>query len=46
MRNYGAPLEYWGGEGLEFCGNNIFVGKMGEINKGPQGLVGIQPILR
>ena len=30
----GAPLEYWGGGGLEIFGNkiSIFVGEMGEIN--------------
>ena len=31
--------------GLSFLEINIFVGKMGEINKWPQGLVEIQPIL-
>ena len=30
----GAPLEYWGGGGAwRFFEINIFVGKMGEINK-------------
>ena len=42
------PLEYWGG-GLFFLfifEINIFVGKIGEINKWPQGMVEIQPIPR
>ena len=35
------PLGVW-----SFLEINIFVGKMGEINKWPQGMVEIQPILR
>ena len=42
---WGPPLEYSRGGG-EFLEINIFVGKMGEINKSPQGMVEIQPILR
>ena len=41
----GALLEYLGGW-FEFLEINIFVGKIGKINKWPQGLVGIQPILK
>ena len=38
----GTPLEYWegGGAGV-FLEINIFVGNMGEINKWPQDMVGI-----
>ena len=41
----GPPLEYWGGGGRHFF-NKYFCGKTREMNKWPQGLVGIQPILR
>ena len=34
------------GGGWSFLEINIFVGKMGEINKWPKGLVEMQPILR
>ena len=34
------------GGGWVFLVIHIFVGKMGEINKWPQGIVEIQPILR
>ena len=34
------------GWGWSFLEINIFVGKMGEINKWPQGMEEIQPILR
>ena len=34
-----------GGGAWSFFEVNIFVGKMGEINKWPQGMVEIQPIL-
>ena len=37
----GATIRIWGGGGLEFFGNKIFVGKMGEINKWPQAIVEI-----
>ena len=36
----GPPLEYCGG-GRSFLEINIFVGKMGEINKWPQGMLEI-----
>ena len=36
----GLTLEYWGG-GLESFGNKYLCGKMGELNKGPQGMVEI-----
>ena len=42
----GPPLEYWPGGGGSFVEINIFVGKMGETNKWPQGLLEIQHILR
>ena len=44
----GPPLEYWGGGRLRFfvLEINILVGKKGEINKWPQGMVEIQSILR
>ena len=35
------PLEYWGGAAGVFVEINIFVGKMGEINNWPQGMVEI-----
>ena len=40
----GPPLEYCGA--WSFLEINIFVGKMGDINKLPQGMVEIQTILR
>ena len=38
----GGPLDYWRG----LFEINIFVGKMSEINKWPQGYADIQPIFR
>ena len=43
--SYGATIRIvWGA--WSFLEINIFVGKMGKINKWPQGIVEIQPILR
>ena len=43
----GSPLIRILGGGLEFFLKiNIFVGKMGEVNNWPQGVVEIQPSLR
>ena len=41
----GPALAYYGA-GLEFFGNKYFCGERGAINKWPQGMVEIQPILR
>ena len=41
----GATIRILGGAGFFFM-INIFAGKMGEINKWPQGMVEIKPILR
>ena len=41
MVSKGVTIRILGG--LELFGNKYFVGKMGEINKWPQGLVEIQP---